>query len=146
MDYMIWVWLGVIILTGLLEAATMQIASIWFVGGGLVALLTALVHAPIWLQVTLFLLVSLVLLFFTRPILVDKLKVGKNRTNADTLIGEVCIVDEPIDNIKSEGSVKVRSLTWTARSTKDEVTFKKGDRVMVADIKGVKLIVEKENK
>jgi len=146
MSYMVWVWLGIIVLAGFLEAATMQLSSIWFVGGGLVALLAAALFAPLWLQITLFLLISLVLLFFTRPIAVEKLKIGQVKTNADSLIGETCIVDEPIDNVKAEGSVKVRSLTWTARSTEDKTTFKEGDRVVVAEIKGVKLIVEKEKK
>ena len=146
MDYMIWVWLGAMVVAGVLEAATMQLSSIWFVGGGLIALFVAALGAPFWLQLTLFLVVSLVLLFFTRPIAVEKLKIGQTKTNADSLIGETCLVDEPINNIKSEGSVKVKSLTWTARSTDDDITFKKGDRVVVTDIKGVKLIVEKEKK
>lgn len=146
MDYMLWVWLGVIVAAGLLEAATMQLSSIWFVGGGLVALLSAVFSAPLWLQITLFFVVSLVLLFFTRPIVVDKLKIGQKRTNADSLIGETCIVTEPIDNIKSEGRVEIKSLPWTARSADDAVTFKKGDRVVIREIKGVKLIVEEAKK
>ncbi len=146
MDYMIWVWLGVIVLAGLMEAATMQLSSIWFIGGGLLSLLIALVGGPLWLQIVIFILTSAVLLVFTRPILMDKLQLGKNKTNADTLIGETCIVNEPIDNIKSEGSVKIKSLIWTARSIDDETTFKKGDRVEVAEIQGVKLIVKKQEK
>lgn len=144
MNYMIWVWLIVIVLAGLLEAATMQLSSIWFIGGGLLSLLIALIGGPLWLQIVLFILVSVVLLVFTRPILMDKLQLGKNKTNADSLIGETCIVNEPIDNVKSEGSVKIKSLIWTARSVNDEITFKKGDRVVVSEIQGVKLIVKKE--
>ena len=144
MSYMIWVWLGVIVLAGLLEAGTLQLVSIWFIGGGLVSLFAAALGAPLWLQITLLLIVSLGLLIFTRPIAVKKLKIGQTKTNADSLIGKTCIVDEPINNIKSEGSVKVNSLTWTARSSDDSVTFKKGDLVEVTEINGVKLIVKKQ--
>ena len=145
MTYMLWVWLGVIVLAIVLEAVTMDLATIWFAGGGLVALLIAALNGPIWLQITLCLVVSLVLLFFTRPIVVDKLHVGSNKTNADSLVGKVCIVSEPIDNIKSEGRVNVKSMPWSARSTEDAKTFKKGDRVIVTKIQGNKLIVKQEN-
>ena len=145
-NYMVWVWLGVIVLAALLEAATMQLASIWFIGGGILALAMAAVSGPLWLQITLFIFASVVLLVFTRPILVDKLKIGQKKTNADALVGENCIVTEPIDNLKAQGRVEVNGLSWAARSTDEKITFKKGDEVVVTEIKGVKLIVEKVNK
>lgn len=146
MDYMVWVWLGFIVLAGLTEAATMQIASVWFIGGGIFAMIVALLGGPLWLQIILLILVSSVLLIFTRPIVVDKLKVGAHKTNADSLIGETCIVTDSIDNIKSEGQVEIKGLPWTARSTDEDITIKKGSRVEVVDIQGVKLIVKKEEK
>ncbi len=146
MDYMLWIWLAVIILAGILEAGTMQLVSIWFIGGGFVALIVAMLGGPLWLQLILFSLCSVVLLAFARSILKDKLQVGKNKTNADSLVGKICIVDEPIDNIRFEGSIRINGLVWTARSANDSVTIKKGERVEVTDIQGVKLIVKKENK
>lgn len=145
-NYMVWVWLGVIVLAAVLEAITMQLASVWFIGGGILALLVAAISGPIWLQITLFIIVSIVLLVFTRPILVDKLKIGQKKTNADALVGKTCIVTEHIDNLKALGRVEINGVSWAARSTDEDITFKKGEEVMITEISGVKLIVKKENK
>ena len=133
MNNILWVWVGVAVITALIEAATMNLVTIWFVIGSLFAL---------YGQILILLIVSIVLLLFTRPLLVKKLQVGKIRTNADSLVGETCFVTEDIDNIKSTGSVRVNGLTWTARSTDDAVKIKKGEKVHVEAIEGVKLIVK----
>ena len=65
---------------------------------------------------------------------------AKNRTNADALIGAHAIVQETIDNLHESGSVKVKGLVWTARSTDDDITIPAGSLVTVCEISGVKLI------
>ena len=66
--YMTIGWLVALIVFIIIEFVTMGLTTIWFAGGALVASVAAAFQAPIWLQVTLFLVVSLLLLFFTRPI------------------------------------------------------------------------------
>ena len=44
-------WTAVIIIAIALEAATAQLVSIWFAGGGLAGLIAHFLHAPFWLQV-----------------------------------------------------------------------------------------------
>ena len=95
-----------------------------------------------WLQITLFLVVSALTLYFTRP-LVKKYVNGKVQpTNADALIGKECKVTENIDNLNGTGAVYVDGKTWTARSDDDEV-IEVGQTVIAERIEGVKLIVAK---
>ena len=63
-------WLVVLIVCILIEIPTLGLTTIWFAGGSLFAALVALLHLPLWLQIAVFIVVSLVLLFLTRPIAV----------------------------------------------------------------------------
>ena len=69
--------------------------------------------------------------------------------NVDALVGAHAIVTEEIDNLHETGSVKVRSLIWTARSTENDVKIPVGSVVTVCEVAGVKLIckpqIEEEN-
>jgi len=95
------------------------------------------------IQIVVFLLVSIACLILTRPIAVEKLKIGKVKTNLDSLIGETGVVETTINNVNSEGYVKLKGQIWSARSTDDEV-IEKDELVVVEEIKGVKLIVKKK--
>lgn len=56
------IWLGLLLLFGVLEAATVALVSLWFMAGALAALLAALCGAGLPVQVGVFLVVSAVLL------------------------------------------------------------------------------------
>jgi len=143
MDTVLWIWLGVIIVFAIVEALTMDLATIWFAIGGVFALLFASFGLGFYWQIGIFLVVSIVLLVFTRPIAIKKLKIGRIKTNADSLIGDVCIVTEDVDNIMSVGRAKIKGQSWSARSTNDIVTFASGERATIIEIKGVKLMIQK---
>ena len=120
--------------------------TIWFAVGALAAFLLALLHVPLMLQIVVFIVVSVLMLIFTRPVMTKYLNKKTTKTNAESLVGRNARVLIPINNLKSEGQVMVGGMEWTARSTKDEVTFQKDEMVHIVGISGVKLIVEKENK
>ena len=133
-------WVIAMVVFLVVEAVTVGLASIWFAVGALIAMFTAMVGAPIWLQILVFLAVSAVTLYFTRP-LVKKYVNGKVQpTNADMLIGKECRVTETIDNIAGTGAVYVDGKTWSARCENDEV-IPEGMLVKAIRIDGVKLIV-----
>ena len=81
------IWIGAMVLFGVVEAATAGLTSIWFVLGSVAGLIAAICDGPVWLQLTLFFVVSIISLAATRP-LVKKL-MGKNivATNADRVLG-----------------------------------------------------------
>lgn len=139
---MLWVWIGLIVVTAAIEAATVQLVTVWFAVGGVAGLIAYAAGLEIWLQILIFALVSAVALAVTRP-LVKKFTNGRKMpTNADRYIGEKAVVTEKIENDLSKGAVKIGGLEWTARSV-DSETAEVGEQVTVEAIEGAKLIVRK---
>ncbi len=137
-------WLVVLIITIVVEVITMGLTSIWFAGGALVAVIAAALHAPLVVQIVLFLLVSLLLLFFTRPIAVKYFNRDRVRTNAESLIGRQAIVISEIDNLQGIGQVTVGGQEWSARSHDSGIKLPVGAVVDIVAINGVKLIVRED--
>ena len=143
MNLMIWIWLGAIVLFGVVEAATAGLVSIWFVAGALAALIAALLSANIWVQMVVFVVVSAAALALTRP-LVKKIAAGRAvPTNADRVLGREAKVTETIDNENTTGAVYIDGKTWTARSEDGDV-IARGSMVTIVRMEGVKLFVRKE--
>ena len=139
---MTWIWLGLMVLFMIGEAITPGVlVSIWFAGGALVALVSALFAAPLWLQIALFLAVSLALLVATRPLAVKSINLNRQPTNADRMIGQTGIVTESISNLENQGKVMISGNVWSARNITDE-KVQKGTEVRIVGIEGVKVIVE----
>lgn len=134
------VWLAIIVLAAIVEAVGTQLVSIWFVAGGIVAVIAAALGADVWLQVLLFAAVSIVLLVFTRPLLKRFIEPQKAQTNADRYVGMQGVVIQAIDNTAGRGQVKVRGSVWSARA-KDGAPIPAGANVRVLAIEGVKLLV-----
>lgn len=141
MNWMI-IWLIVFVILVAVEIATMGLATIWFAGGALVATLVAAIGGPVWLQIAVFVVVSTVLLFFTRPIAVKYFNKERVRTNVESLIGKQAIVISEIENLHGVGQVTVNGQEWSARSSKSDVKIPVGAVVVILAIEGVKLIVE----
>lgn len=134
-------WLVLLIICIGIEVATMGLTTIWFAGGALVAIFAAVVGAPIWLQAIIFIVVSLVLLFFTRPIAVKYFNKDRVKTNVESMVGRQAIVISEIDNLQGIGQVTVGGQEWSARSAEDQVKIAVGAVTVVVAISGVKLIV-----
>lgn len=143
MEYIGWAWLIIIAACVIIEASTMGLTTIWFAIGALIAWFVYLTGASLQVQIVVFLLVSILCLVLTRPIAVKKLKVGRAKTNLDSLIGETAKVENTINNFNNEGYVKTRGQVWTARSEDDEV-IEKDELVVIKEIKGVRLIVKRK--
>ena len=136
------VWLVLMVLLFIIEAATAGLTVIWFALGALAALIAALFGAQIWLQVLWFLVVSIATLWFTRPLALKYLNGRSVATNADRVVGMEGVVCEDIDNLAGTGAVKLDGKEWTARSAGGE-NIPSGAVVKGVRIEGVKLIVER---
>ena len=136
------VWLVAMIVLLVIEGVVPGLISIWFALGALAALVSALLHAPLWLQIVWFLAVSIAALALTRPLAKKYINAKTQPTNADMLIGKECVVRESIDNVLGAGAVSVDGKVWTARTESDEVRLQEGSRAVVVRIEGVKLIVK----
>lgn len=133
-------WLVLMVVLFGAEIVSVNLTTIWFAFGALVAFISSLLGAPIWLQILWFLAVSILTLVVTKPLVKKFVNNKTQATNADMVIGKTCIVIEPIDNVKGTGAVTVGGKTWTARSDAGDV-FAPGERVTALRIEGVKLIV-----
>ena len=134
------IWLVLLILFLMAEAATVSMVSLWFAAGALVALIASLLHWSVWLQITLFLVVSGVLLASLRPLVRRHLTPKLTRTNVDAVVGTTGLVTASIDNVAAAGQVKLGAMVWTARSTTGE-TIPEGTLIRVDRIEGVKAFV-----
>lgn len=143
-DNMSIVWVVIMVVFLVVEAATAGLTCIWFAIGALAALIAALFGAPIWLQLVWFFVVSVVTLYFTRPLVLKYVNSRSQPTNADMVIGKEALVTEAIDNVESAGAVAVGGKVWTARSENGE-PIEVGSIVSVLRIEGVKLIVSAKN-
>jgi membrane protein implicated in regulation of membrane protease activity len=133
-------WMVAFVVFAIVEAITIGLVSIWFAGGALVALVTAGLGGPLWLQIVLFLVVSGLLLALVRPV-VDKISVPNvTPTNADRHIGQQALVTEEINNLAETGAVRMDGVIWTARSEDGQV-IPVGSTITVRRIAGVKVWV-----
>ena len=122
----------------IVEAGTVALVSIWFALGALAALVSCALGAEMWLQIMVFLVVSLVLLALLWKRVRSKLTTTK--TNVDSVIGAEGYVTEAIDNLSYTGRVKLGGITWAARSTSG-AGIPVGTLVKVERIEGVKVFV-----
>lgn len=138
------IWLIVFVVCIVAEIISMGLTTIWFAGGALAATVVAAIGAPLWLQITVFAVVSLVLLYFTRPIAVKYFNKDRVKTNAESLVGKQAIVISEVDNLQGIGQVTVGGQEWSARTTEEGITLPVGSVVVVRAISGVKLMVEEK--
>lgn len=146
MEQMEIIWLALTAVLLIIEIVTLGLTTIWFAVGALFAFFAALLGMNQGIQIGVFVVVSVVLLFFTRPLAVKYLNTKTIKTNTEALVGKTARVIVDINNLKSQGQVVINGLEWTARSSDDTVVFKIGDAVTIVGIEGVKLIVEGQKK
>lgn len=139
---MIWIWAIVVALALVVEFSTPDMVSIWFAVGGLVALILAACSVPIWIQTVSFVVVSFALLLTLRKVVSRLLAVKDEKTNADAMLGQTFILLEGITKDKP-GKLKISGVEWTA-ILHDDTELVAGQRVIVLEIKGNKLVVKGE--
>lgn len=137
MQYM---WLIISIILGVVEILTVNLTTIWFVVSALVALFVSFFIDNFLIEMSIFVILGIILLITTRPLLNKLIKVKKENTNLDRVIGMVGVVTEDI-NKNSIGEVKVDGKRWSAISDKE---IKKDTNVKILEVNGVKLKVEEE--
>lgn len=137
-------WLITFVVLLGIEAVTMALTTIWFAGGALVAFVMALFGVNVQVQLAIFVIVSFILLFFTRPFALNYVNKTTVKTNMESLIGKNARVTVEINNLEGKGAAVLNGQEWTARALKDDDIYPAGTMVEVKDIIGVKLIVSKQ--
>ena len=144
MDVMFWVWLGVIVVTAVLEFATMDTTSIWFTAGALIPFILSAIGGISWIiQVVLFVALSCLFIVLLRPLAKKYLLKGVNhKTNTEAYIGQEYKLLSSYDG-ENLGTIKINGVVWNAISKEP---IEKDTRVKVVQIDGNKLVVEKVDK
>jgi membrane protein implicated in regulation of membrane protease activity len=145
MNLCILVWLVFVIAFIVGELVSVGLTSIWFAAGALVALIFAVFGAPFWLQMLLFILVSLGCLYATRPLANRFLNQNVQSTNAESLVGQEICITERVSNLDQTGTAVVNGQEWTVRAADDREILEKDELARIISISGVKLIVKKMN-
>jgi membrane protein implicated in regulation of membrane protease activity len=135
------IWIVIAVIFAIIEALTMGLTTIWFTIGCVAASFASIAGASVLVQVIVFLCVSIVLLYFTRPLAEKKLKVGTEKTNVESLPGKTALVVKAITPLHT-GQVKVQGQIWTAVSDSIDSTLEQGSMVRIIRVEGVKLVVE----
>lgn len=135
------VWLAVAVIFGIGEMFTAGLTLIWFSFGALATMFLTTYVESIPMQVLIFGVSSSIMLFIATKVIVKKDESYVSNTNIDALIGKYAIVEKDVSNVVY-GIVNLEGEKWTAVSEKEE-TYKKGEKVKVVRIEGVKLVVTK---
>jgi len=136
-------WLIICIILVVVEVATMNLTTVWFGLGAFCAYLTGFVGAGFWGQFSVFVIVSLITLFFTRPIAKKFLNKDRIKTNAESLIGQTARTTSPLNNKEGFGSAIVNGQEWSAISSDDDIIIEANEEVEILEVRGVKLVVQR---
>lgn len=137
-------WLIAVAVLLVIEIVTLGLYTIWFVAGALAAFFTALAGCQLYTQLIVFIIVSFVLLMFTRPLALKYFNKDRIKTNVDAMIGKQARVVQEINNDDGTGIVVINGQEWTARQEQPEQrkTIPVGDIVTVMRVSGVKVMVK----
>ena len=92
---MFYVWLAIAVGLAILEMATVNLVSIWYVASSIVAMIISLFIDNIVIQMAIFVLGGTILLILTKDA-IKKILPEKTKTNIDRIIGMDGIVTEKI--------------------------------------------------
>ena len=139
----LYIWLAVTAAALIVEFITSEMVSVWFVGGGLIAMLLAGLGLDWYFHVPAFIVVSFALMLCFRRLVMQKLNKTTERTNAETVIGKEF---ELLTGIKfnEAGSIKVNGVVWTAIAENEHAEIPAGKTVIALKIEGNKYIVKEK--
>ena len=130
------IWSVIFMVCIIIEIITLGLTTIWFAGGALVSAISVFFGTSLIIQILIFAVISLVLLFTTRPVALKHFKLSDmEKTNVESLVGKQVIVSETIDNLNG--------LEWTARAADETDIIPQGTEVTINEVSGVKLIVSR---
>ena len=141
MNTIAWLIISVVMFIG--EMVCPVFFMFWFAIGALAALVVSLITSNLAVQIVVFLVVSIVLVIFMKP-LTNKLFKNKTKDelNMNGIIGKTAVVTKKIDNLNGTGEVKIHGEVWRALNESDNEIIEAEKHVEVLRIDGVKLIVK----
>jgi len=134
-----WLWVIFVIIFTLIEIFTLGLTTVWFAVSALLMVFLSFAKIPLPLQFLIFLSIATLLLIFTRPLAIKKFKMGREKTNVDSLAGKHALLIKGISEFEC-GEVRLNGLIWAARSENNEA-IAAGSTCVILGVEGVQLIV-----
>lgn len=138
-----WFWLGVLIVCLIVEAVTMAFTTVWGAIAALPLIFVAKTGMAFKWQLLIFAVITVALIIFTRPFAVKKLKLGKNKTNVNTMVREEVQVTKTITQFQKGEAKAKNGVIWTATS-EDGADISKGSICEISAVEGNTLIIKKK--
>lgn len=138
---MIPIWLGIIIAAIVIEVITVDLVSVWFAAGGIIALILCLLGINQSIQIAAFIIIAIITAVVVRPMAKKYMRGNIERTNFDRVIGKHGLITKTI-TADTKGEVKVMSMLWLASSI-DNTTINEGDYCEILAVEGAHLVVKK---
>jgi membrane protein implicated in regulation of membrane protease activity len=132
-----WLLAAVLLLLG--ELATNALVFLMPFGGAAVAAALAALGTPWYGQLAAFVVVTLALIGFTRPIARRRQSGPGLRTGAAALVGQQATVTARVD--EHHGRIRLEGQIWSARTLDPDKIFEPGEPVHVAEIDGATAVV-----
>ena len=142
-QYMWIIWLVLFVAMLIIEAIGPALVSIWFALGAVIALILSFIpEVAWWIEVIVFVVISIATLLALRPILKRYIKRNNYNTNIDSFTGKRGYVIEDITYLRP-GAVKIGDVSWTAIPVNKEEKIVENEIIEVVAVNGNKLIVKK---
>lgn len=135
-----WFWVAITVICVVIETMTLALTTIWFGISAFVMVFLAFMPIPFAIQLFIFVVLSLILLIFTRPLVQKKLSQKKITTNYERVIGQIAVVTKKITAI-DKGAIKINGMEWTA-AVRENITLEKGSKCVIEEIAGVTAYVK----
>lgn len=142
-SYIFYIWLGIFVISIIVEFATSELVSVWFALGSIFALIISVIPGvPYYISIILFFVVSIFCLVLLRPLSKKLLSRNIVKSNVEEIIGKRGVVIKDITDLE-RGEIKINDVVWTAELADGEGPINKEEIVFVVAINGNKLIVKK---
>ncbi len=139
-------WVGLALALGVIEMLTVDLMFLMLAGGALAGGISGALGAPLWAQILIAAVVSVLLLFLVRPWAKKRLEAHTPDavTNVAAQVGRTATVVS--DVTERAGRVKLHGEVWTARCAEPGVVLPIGATVEVVRIDGATAVVASTNR
>lgn len=144
LNNLMWFWLAVMVVCVIVEAVTVfSLTTVWAAVSALVMIFISKTGLPFLGQLIMFLIMTILLIIFTRPFAIKKLGIGSVKTNIDSMEGQEVILIKKISAFEKGEAKAKNGVVWSAKSS-DDSEIKVGSVCVIVGIDGNTLSVRKK--
>lgn len=144
LNNLMWFWLAVMVACVIVEAVTVfSLTTVWGAISALVMIFVSRTRLPFLWQIILFLVMTILLIVFTRPFAIKKFGIGSVKTNVDSMCGQEVILVKKISAFEKGEAKAKNGVVWSAKSA-DDSEIKAGSVCIIVGIEGNTLCVRKK--